>query len=194
MAARAHPPAWSLPGAAMIQPAGQGDYDGLCGLYCIVNAIRLVLAPHGELSRTEVKGLFAEGVRFLARRGNLPEAVHSCVAEREWPKLVEHMSGAAQAVADRSIHVEQPRLSKHESIHDALCRIEGIIRAGRAPCVFLRGKYRHYSVISGYTPVSLKLFDSFGYRWLLRRSCGTTLTPESLHRLHTPSIIALSAP
>lgn len=72
--------------------------------------------------------------------------------------------------------------------------IEGMIISGKAPCVFLRGKSRHYTVISGYTPSSLRLFDSFGYHRVLRRSCGTAGTPGTLHRFHVQSIIALTAP
>jgi hypothetical protein len=178
----------------MIQPATQGDYDGLCGLYCIINAVRLVLTPHRDLSREEVKALFAEGVRFLARKGDLPKAVHSCVGERVWPRLAERIVASAQPIADRPILLERPRWAREVSVRETLLRIEKMIVAGKAPCVFLRGNYRHYSVISGYTSVSLKLFDSFGYRWVRRRSCGTTGTPARLHRLHVQSLIALTAP
>jgi hypothetical protein len=193
MAPGSLPASCSLPGAQMIEPANQGDYDGLCGLYCIINAIRLVMAPHRELMREEVRALFAAGVRHLERKGNLPEAVHSCVSERDWPKLAERVAITAQALVCRPILLEWPQLSKNISIQDTFRRIERMIASGKGPCVFFRGKYRHYSVISGYTPASLTLFDSYGHRWLWRRSCGTTATPTSLHRFHVRSLISLSA-
>lgn len=192
MPPRSHPPSCSLPGAHIIEPATQGDYDGLCGVYCIINAIQIVLAPHRELRREEIRALFTAAISFLAQHGSLPEALASCVSERVWPKLAERMVAEAQAIVERAIRVERQRLSKDASVDEALYRIEGMIVAGKAPCVFLRGKYRHYSVISGYTPVSLKLFDSFGHHWVLRRACGTTSTQVSLHRLHVPSIVALA--
>lgn len=187
------PAAWSLRGARMIEPVTQGDYDGLCGLYCIINAIRVVMAPRRDLKHEEVRALFRAGVRFLARQGSLPEAVHSCVDERVWPELAKRIVARAQRMSDCPILLERPRLSKEAPVHETLRRIEKMITSGKAPCVFLRGRYRHYSVISGYTPVSLKLFDSFGYHWVRRSSCGIPGTPTSLHRLHLQSLIALTA-
>lgn len=192
MARASHSDAYSLPGAHIIEPLNQGDSDGLCGLYCLINAIRIVMAPHYELKREEVRALFTAGVGFLSRQGTLLEAVHSCVAEREWPKLAQHLVATAQDIVGRPILLEQTRLSKGTTIHETIRSIEMMIASGKAPCVFLRGKSRHYTVISGYTPLSLRLFDSFGYQRVLRRSCGTTRTPGSLHRFHLQSIIALS--
>ena len=194
MARELHSNAYSLPGAHFIAPLNQGDSDGLCGLYCLINAIRIVMAPYRELDREEVRALFTAGVGFLARRGTLLEAVHSCVGEREWPKLARHLVATSQDIVGRPILLERAKLSQGVSTHEAIQRIEGMITSGTAPCVFLRGKTRHYTVISGFTPSSLRLFDSFGYHRVLRRSCGTTGTPGSLHRFHLQSIIALSAP
>lgn len=194
MARGSHPDAYSLPGAHIIDPLKQGDSDGLCGLYCLMNAIRLVMAPHRELEREEIRALFTAGVGFLARQGTLLEAVHSCVGEREWPKLARRLVATAQDIVDRPILLEKIRLSKSLEIWDAIRGIEGMIDAGKAPCVFLRGKSRHYTVFSGYTRSSLRLFDSFGYRRVLRRSCGIGGASGSRHRFHLQSIIALTAP
>jgi hypothetical protein len=177
----------------LIEPITQGDYDGLCGLYCVINAVRLVLAPRRELTHEEVKTLFAAGVRFLARRSCLAEAVHSCIPEHTWVNLAKHVVAAAQPMTNRRILLRRPKSSENAPIEETMRRIERMVHSGQAPCVFLRGTYRHYSVISGYTPVSLKLFDSFGYRWVLRRTCGTTNRPEVLHRLHMRSLMTPEA-
>ncbi len=188
------PAAKYLYGASTMRPVIQGACDGLCGLYCIINAIRLVMAPHGQLSHEDDRALFTAGVRFLARNGKLPEAVHSCVSERVWPQLAKHLVARAQLLVGRKILLERLMLPKDASVHETLRYIETMIISGKAPCIFLRGSYRHYSVISGFTPASLKLFDSYGYHWLRRRYCGTTGSPTALHRIHVQSIIALTAP
>jgi hypothetical protein len=136
--------------------------------------------------------LFTDGVRFLARNGTLPEAVQSCVNQRDWLKLGKHMAARAELITAQRIFLQRPSLPKDGSIEDTLRAIESMITSGRAICVFLRGSTRHYSVISGYTPQSLRLFDSFGYRRVLRRSCGTR-TSMSLHRFHLQSIITFEA-
>lgn len=193
--ARESPPGFcSLPGARLIGPVAQGDLDGLCGLYCLINAIRIVMAPHRELKRDEVRAMFTAGVGFLARQGTLTETVHSCIGERDWPKLARRLVATAQDIVERPIIIELPKLSRSVAVEEAICSIQRMVTAGKAPCVFLRGKSRHYTVISGYTPSSLKLFDSFGYHRVLRRSCGTARTPGSLHRFHLQSIISLAAP
>ncbi len=184
----------SLPGANLIDPVTQGDLDGLCGLYCLINAIRIVMAPHQELKREEVRAMFTAGVHFLARQGTLPETVNSCIGERDWPKLARHLVATAQKIVDRPILIERTTLSKYAACHETIRDIERMITAGKAPCVFFRGKARHYTVISGYTPLSLRLFDSFGYHRVLRGSCGTAGTSGTLHRFHLQSIIALTAP
>lgn len=181
-----------LPGARLIEPAAQGDYDGLCGLYCIINAIRLVLAPRVILTDEEVRLLFATGVRFLSRRGSLASAVRSCVPERDWPKLAARVVEAAQTITDRPISIERPRVTNDAPVGESLRLMEAFVGAGKAPCVFLRGRYRHYTVISGYTDASLKLFDSFGYRWV-RRGSFRPGARRSPHRLHLQSLITLAS-
>lgn len=194
MARRSQPGAFSLAGANLIEPVTQGDLDGLCGLYCLINAIRVVMAPHRELKREEVRAMFTAGVRFLDRQGTLPETVHSCIGERDWPKLARRLVATAQNIVDRPILLERARLSKGVETAETIQSLEQMIASGKAPCIFLRGKSQHYTVISGYTPSSLKLFDSFGYHRVLRRSCGTARTAGSIHRFHLQSIITLAAP
>jgi hypothetical protein len=133
-------------------------------------------------------------VRFLARQGSLPEAVHSCIGERDWPKLARHLVEIAQDTGGRPIALEHARLPNRVGIAETSRSITEMITSGAAPCVFLRGKTRHYTVISGYTPSSFKLFDSFGFHRVLRRSCSTTEAPGPRHRFHLRSIISLSAP
>ena len=186
------PRAYSHPGVRLIKPAAQGDYDGLCGLYCLINAVRLVLAPHGELGLQDLRVLFNAGVGLLARRGALQSAVQSCVTEQDWPKLATAVVKAAQTVANLPIRLERPRLPGTETARDTLHRIDALIASGEVPCVFLRGQTRHYTVISGYTPASLILFDSFGYRRVLRSSCGTRKRNNLLHRLHLKSTFTVS--
>jgi hypothetical protein len=163
------PETWSLRGAHIVEPISQGDYDGLCSLYAIINAIRLVVAPGTELSDDQGKALFKAGISFLAKQGEVPKAVHSGIGEATWPQLAQHVTRQA-AELRVSVLLEQPLANEHMSAALIARTIEQLITAGKAPVLFMRGKYRHYSVISGYSPFSFKLFDSFGYRWVRRSS------------------------
>src|SRR3954453_5531759 len=57
------------------QPYRQGDLDGLCGPYCVVNAVRLAAHPQRRLRDAECTELFAALVAELADIGRLRVAV-----------------------------------------------------------------------------------------------------------------------
>lgn len=184
----------TLPGADLIEPLSQGDYDGLCGLYCIINAIRLVLAPHRPLTDKEARSLFWTGIRYIDSHSNLSSAVRRAIARTSWPGLAERIRQHAQRLAGLQLTFAQPQAGQlYDQPDRALEAIETMIASKHAPMVFMRGKYRHYSVICGYTPKSLRLFDSFGYQWVRRASCGHETCANSLHRFHVASLIAVSA-
>jgi hypothetical protein len=183
-----------LPGVKLIQPVTQGQYDGLCALYCIINGIRLVLAPHKQLSRTETGKLFACGIRFIDEEASLSRAVRRSVGVRTWPRLAERLRARAQRMTGIQMTLERPLASSSPMPPDeAIAAIERLILARRAPMVFLRGKYRHYTVICGFSSASLRLFDSAGFQRVQRSSCCTTSELPSLHRIHVPSLITLAA-
>ena len=52
-------------------PFRQGDLDGLCGAYAVVNAVRLAALPHRKLRRTACAALFGDLVDELAEAGRL---------------------------------------------------------------------------------------------------------------------------
>jgi hypothetical protein len=58
--------------ARTIEPLGQGELDGLCGLYSAINALRLCAASHGRpLDWDQCERLFREGVDYLDAHGRL---------------------------------------------------------------------------------------------------------------------------
>lgn len=181
------------PGLKLIQPLGQGDYDGLCGLYSILNAIRLAAAPTRVLSHKHTQKLFIGGVRFLEQRDLLHRAVSGSIERRRWLTLTEFLRREARLNCDLSLRYEWPFEAEEETQPtQVLDAIEQILLQRKAVMAFLRGTYRHYSVISGYTPSSLTLFDSYGYRWLRKASCVATTTEPARHHIHAPSLIAVS--
>src|ERR671932_2235549 len=58
-----------------LQPYRQGDLDGLCGPYCVVNAVRLAAHPQRRLREAECTELFAALMAELADIGRLRTAV-----------------------------------------------------------------------------------------------------------------------
>ena len=181
------------PGARLVQPICQGDYDGLCGLYCILNAIRLVAAPYRILNHKESQTLFVTGVRFLDTAGILPKAVCWSIEKRRWHRLADVMRREARRSLGLTLHFDNPFANgQGVATAEALEAIERMIGQHKAIMVFVRGAYRHYTVIAGYTPESFKLFDSYGYRWIRKACCTTDPDEKARHQLHIESMIVVS--
>jgi hypothetical protein len=187
-----HPEKAAHPGVRRIQPVYQGDCDGLCGLYCILNGIRLVAAPSRILSDAEVQELFVGGVQDLASAGALPEAVCRSIERDHWRQLANALQRQAATSFGLTLKIEQPFASDEAQMAEALGAIERMILQRKAVMVFMRGTYRHYTVIAGYSPASLRLFDSFGYRWLRKASVTTDGNENARHRLQLASLLAIS--
>ena len=69
-------------GVAVPRPFEQGDLDGLCGVYAVVNAVRHAAYPHRRLSAAESRGLFAALLAELADEGRLRGFVAAGLAVR----------------------------------------------------------------------------------------------------------------
>lgn len=181
------------PGFGLIQPLGQGDYDGLCGLYAILNAIRLAAAPTQILSHKHTQQLFVSGVRYLSDKACLERAVCWAIERQRWLGLMCHMRREAWRTARLRVHHEHLFEPDDETdAKKALAAIQHHIAERKAVLAFLRGAYRHYTVVAGSTPTSLILFDSYGYRWLRKASCLATARDPARHNVHAASLMAIS--
>jgi hypothetical protein len=74
----------------------------------------------------------------------------------------------------------------------AVSVIEQNVRSYRAVLVLMRGG--RYTVISGYTPSSLLLFDSNWSCWISKRATGVPLDCDGArHVIHPTSLLTLRA-
>lgn len=155
-----------------IEPYRQGDLDELCGLYAIVNAIRLAEYPRRKLSRADSRLLFYRGLKFLERRG-YGDAPRVGIGTELWTKLARHLLRYARKIdaAHLLSRKSAVRVLPGE-IAAAVAFIEDEVAVGIPVAVELRRALNHYTVVSAYTDDRWTLFDSFGYRWLEKSSLG----------------------
>lgn len=184
-----------LVGARNLEPLKQGSLDGLCGLYAIINAIRLTLYPERKLSHAQQCQLFRRGIRTYRRRRNLAKLIRSGMTERAWCELCDDLVGYANAmlgtgIAQRMVFEALEPLR----IRAALGSIKRQIESGHPVLISLAGTYNHYTVVVGYRLGRLYLFDSGPYRWIRTRSVGTETTyPDARHQLGPTGSIALTS-
>lgn len=142
---------------------------GLGGLYAVVNAIRLTLAHKHVLNAVEVHQLMMAGMRFLHGRLTPQQAMLSGLRVTLWRNLAEAMAETTRRRIGAWTTVE--RLHPDDPGRDAaFATLEDAILRMRVPMMLCRGG--HYTVVSGFTPSSLLLFDSGGACWFTRRLTG----------------------
>ena len=179
--------------ARTMEPLYQGAFDGFCGLYAVINALRLALAAERPLSHAQCEALFRHGVRFLHAQDRLHRATSSGINVPWWRRLAAELVRAATTMVSVPVELERPLPGVTQpSWEQTLWSVRTLIDLQAPVLTVLRGAYRHYSVVVGYTPTRLMLFDSWGYAWINLAACSTTrCDPPARHRLDPGSIMAL---
>jgi hypothetical protein len=155
-----------------IAPYRQGQLDGLCGLYAIINAIRL--ATHdltGEFGhdvwRELLLALLGEAEDVV---GTATAVVHGIGAKPlyELAKAAERHLASEHRVA---VTVSRSRGPKH-SFNGLIAHLAELTKQPASAVVMeLSGDVRHWTVLRRVGKHSLELFDSSGMERVKLASC-----------------------
>lgn len=170
----------------------QGEFDGLCGLYAVINALTLLPGVDNLLTYSQCETLFKLGVSFLEERNILGLGVRWGVGPPSWRDLVDHVIAAARQQCSRPISVLRHFVhAPSVTLGGFIDAAEFAVRNKQPVLIQLRGQHSHYTVISGFTPTRLLLHDSFGHAWLNKAACTTNDVDVSRHRIVPASFTAL---
>ena len=147
-----------LDGLQQLAPYVQGELDSLCGLYSIINAIRLVLYPVAPVSAAKSRKLFETGVEFLRQNDSLDPALVNGINIRRW-KLLAALLAELASTAKWSIAVETTK--RRRSARAIMRCIDDSLVNGSPVLLHLGRRHQHYTVIAGITPHNVLLFDSW---------------------------------
>lgn len=158
--------------ARQLMPFQQGRFDNLCGIYSVLNAIRLTQWPTLEHNAYRSRRLFAHAIAALHSQGVLHEVVQHGMDEATWSWVIELVLTQASRMSGTTLR-RVPILEKikRKDIDGALARIERHTRRGEPVLVELAGSYQHYTTIVGIKDNRVLLFDSYGYHWIATASC-----------------------
>lgn len=161
-----------LRNAQLVWPLYHGDgCTGLNGLYAVVNAIRTVLARRRLLNDRECGALLEAGLQFLEAHVSVARCCIYGIRFQLWSRLARALAYVAEQRFQLPVRVEQPLLGcRTVTRGEALTILEALVVRQQVPVLMRRGGL--FSVVSGYTPVSLLLVDSSGGRWLSKMCCG----------------------
>jgi hypothetical protein len=182
------PLTFRLPGSHLA-PLKQGDYAvAHSAAFAAVNAFRLVSVEQQRLSRADEYALLSAAWRWQEDRGE----THFMRGLRgsDWPRLVECLHETLSRRQHLHINVSQPWRQRQPVISEFLSAIERFLVARHVVVGLFMGA--HYSVIRGFTPASLLLFDSGGQCSVRRRCLGLVGEAHRLrHHLVASSTLTL---
>lgn len=165
-------------------PYAQGDLDGLCGVYAVVNAVHVLIpgmtwAKARRLFRTLLKGVRAHdtGTIPLAARGLSRRHLERAILDAD--QFVRRQFGGRLVVG---------RVPRADARAWSLSAFWGLLdrRLGRGwvAIIGLGGVHEHWTLAIGVTARTIRLFDSGRLRVLRRRNCTVAAWPAD-GRCHT---------
>jgi hypothetical protein len=178
-------------------PYQQGELDGLCGLYTIVNAIRLALQPHGGLSDDQAEVLFESLIRVIDDRWELASIMTNGLGDRQFTILLNTSLGIAQGITGKRLVQRRKELSR---ARNSKGRIRSTLRSltrnsSGAVILGISGGISHWSVLSKVTERYIHFYDSDRHNRVAIDSCRlgdprqTRVRTRLSYRLHLSSFI-----
>lgn len=184
---------FKLPNAARVKPLFHGDgCIGLSGIYSIINGIRVVLAHRYEFDGPALYELLRASFRFMDGRLSPTRTATCGLRVAMWRELAEAMTHHVRKRHRALVFAERVHTEPGIDRKSAVSLIEQNIRNYRAVLVLMHGG--RYTVISGYTPSSLVLFDSNWSCWISKRVTSVPNDCEGArHVIHPTALLTLRA-
>jgi len=154
--------------ARRLNPYRQGRLDGLCGVYALINALR-VLCP--RLDEDACERAFCALIRARARQKCSPLAVISGgLSRRELLKLIGPWQRFAAREFGVTLTVNRLKVSD-PSLRGIWRGLRRALDGKSIAIVGLDGAERHWTVVYAATERTLRVADSSGLRMIFRSQC-----------------------
>lgn len=157
--------------ARKLKPFSQGDLDGLCGIYSVVNAIRL-LCPE---TRKEQSGeLFSALIARLRKEGRPPnEFVSRGIEATELWRLVRTAQRFMKGEFGVRIAAQPLKLHRHRRRYEEMwLTLKAVLNDQAVAIIGLSGLHGHWTVAYRASDKAAHLFDSDNLKLLFRSRCS----------------------
>lgn len=166
-----------------MKPYEQGALDGLCAVYSIVNAARIVSGIGDE----EARDLFKEIILYLERTNDLGKILTEGIGLKTIGGILGDVVG--DRISNRSMPFKQ---SPDTPLDTFWAEMMSFLNGGgpRAILIGLGGPlWDHWSIVESITEKQIRFFDSYKLKRLNRGRCSTirctSLRPHLLCPTHT---------
>jgi len=166
-----------------MKPYEQGALDGLCAVYSIVNAGRIISGLSDEQSRE----LFKQIITFLEQSHDLGKVLVSGLDLNTIGAILNDVTG--DLIRHRSMPFKHYPDTPLEEFWSEMMRF--INGEGRRTILIGLGGHQwdHWSIVDSITEKQIRFFDSLKLKRLNRSRCATTratsLRPHLIHPTHT---------
>ena len=150
-----------------LQPLEQGDLDAMCGLYAVINAVRLVVYPDHILTPYMLGRLFERGLGTLSHKRKLKHTVAHGIDNALWLLMCRAVVAEAETLVGCRIaigHLVGP--DRRWRTRNVVRSITRAVDQHRPVLICLEGQLGHWSVVVSSSAMRFYLFDSAGYHWI----------------------------
>ena len=155
-------------------PYSQGDLDGLCGVYAIINAIKLISK---RKSLKEWQKLFLNTIRAQLKSKKSAKFLVNGITIDDLAKLLRKAIKANPGVTFKRPFKNLERIDLSDFWSDLQNFLNNSHNHRCAIIVYSTKTSSHWTVVQGISPNRLKLHDSIHSRFINRKTC-TTLNLE----------------
>ena len=178
-----------------IRPLRQGELDSLCGLYAIINAVRVVLGPRQCVGYAASVSLFKVGLRSLQRSRKLLRGIGVGIDEPTLSTVCTAVIDEANRLLRTDIRLVRPPGGTAASAAAAIKFIKRQLQAGSPVLVGFEGRLDHWTLVTRYSASRLTLFDSSGLHWVpIAAVCLADDGSGKPHPITERGLIAVSMP
>lgn len=148
------------------KPFQQGDLDGLCGVYALVNAVNYLCGP---LSNREARQLFKQILAYLEGKAPLASRCSNGI-------VINEVAGILKTVICKQYPIQRfkpfhrlPGVNKQRYIQTLS---EFLDEPNSIVFLALEGHHGHWTLVYRITGKRLLIYDSGAIRYVLIQSCS----------------------
>jgi hypothetical protein len=152
-----------VPALRAVRPYRQGELDHMCGVYCVVNAVRLAALPYRRLGYVNSAALFAALAGKLDKRGRLRTVITAGTGTSLVARLLRRATRWLRDEHELALEVTKPFRKRDDPQHCLEVLAAHLALPGTAAIV---GTADHWTVVQAIGSKRLQLFDSNGRTYL----------------------------
>jgi hypothetical protein len=164
-----------------MKPYEQGALDGLCAVYSIVNAVRIV----SGIGEEEARELFREIILYLEKTNDLARILIEGIGLKTIGGILADVVG--EQISSRAMPFKQ---YPDTPLDEFWTTMMSFLNNGgrRAVLIGLGGPmWDHWSIVESITEKQIHFFDSYKLKRLNRSRCATMRSTTSRPHLLSPT-------